>query len=257
MDNIDVDLILNEHKQWMVSAGVLGRRATFEGRNMNGANLRGADLCRADLHRAYLMEINLQKANLVMADMRVTSLWKSDLSGALMHSADISHSDLREANLTDTILKNANLKSTNLEGANLERAYLSGATLDGAVLRGANIKGATLPKYKIVPEEGEFVAWKAGCRYLIKLLIPSTAERTSCLTSRKCRVSEAKVLGIYTPKGEETEEKRCEGWRKTGFFYEVGEVAKPDKFCTDIRIDCSHGIHIFLTKEEAMYWMGV
>jgi len=104
--------------------------------------------------------------------------------------------------------------------------------------------------FQIIPQEGEFIAWKkGGNRCLIKILIPKTAKRTSNLVSRKCRASKVKVLAIWDSNGKAIEE--CCGWNVSDFVYKVGRIAKPNSYNDDIREDCTNGIHFFVTKEEA------
>jgi len=39
-----------------------------------------------------------------------------------------------------------------------------------------------------------------------------------------------------------------------GLEYRVGELVYPDSYDPDIRVECTHGIHFFLTREEAESW---
>ena len=126
---------------------------------------------------------------------------------------------------------------------------LRGANLRGANLEGANLRGAKLPHYQIIPQEGEFVAFKkvtsGSQRKTIKLLIAADAERTSSLVGRKCRASKVKVL-------------EGSGWSPTAntkIEYREGKTVEADSFDPDPRIECSHGIHFFVTKEEAEEWV--
>ena len=34
-------------------------------------------------------------------------------------------------------------------------------------------------------------------------------------------------------------------------IYRVGEIVRPDSYDPDIRVECSHGIHFFITRKEA------
>ena len=140
-------------------------------------------------------------------------------------------------------LKNANLRGANLRDANLQDADL----------RDANLQDADLPHYKIVPEEGSFIAWKKA-RYdsLVKLRIPAKAKRTSSLISRKCRAEFVQVLAIYKD-GKQIEKAHGNHDEKT--IYKKGEYVYPDKYDPDPRVECSHGIHFFLTREEAEWWV--
>ena len=155
--------------------------------------------------------------------------------------------DLRCANLDGANLDGANLDGANLDGANLVGANLEGADLVGANLEGANLKNAKLPHFQIVPEEGSFIAYKKVDTGVIKLLIPVNAKRTSSLVSRKCRASHVKVLegsGFSPTHTQNTLE------------YKEGEVVYADAFDDDIRVDCTSGIHFFMTKKEAEEWQS-
>ena len=156
--------------------------------------------------------------------------------------------DLYGANLSGANLCGANLSHANLSHANLSRANLSGANLSGADLE--NVKNL---HYEILPQEGSFIAWKAFADGRIgKIEIPAQAKRHTCITSRKCRAEYVKILKIWNAEGKPR--KTAEGWKKKDFVYRVGEIAKPDKYNDDPRIECSHGIHFFITKEEAKAW---
>jgi hypothetical protein len=149
------------------------------------------------------------------------------------------------ADLKGADLRGANLYGANLYGANLEGADLRYADLEGADLYDAKLQGAKLPHFQIVPEEGSFVAYKKVDTGVIKLLIPEDAKRTSSLVGRKCRASHVKVLegsGVScTHKNKKLE-------------YKEGEVVYADKYDDDIRVDCTSGIHFFMTRREAEEW---
>ena len=80
------------------------------------------------------------------------------------------------------------------------------------------------------------------------MLVPKTAKRVNAIGSRKCRFSSAKVLTIYDGK------KKVNlgiGQYNSGFIYQVGKTIKPDSFDPNPLIECSHGIHGFITRLEA------
>ena len=37
-------------------------------------------------------------------------------------------------------------------------------------------------------------------------------------------------------------------------MYRVGKTVESDSYDDDIRVECSHGIHFFLTRKEAEEW---
>jgi len=225
--------ILYKHAAWL-RYDVAGERANLRGANLYGANLRGANLIYADLSGANLSGANLSGADLYGANLRGANLIYADLSGA----------DLSDANPYC-----ANLRGANLSGANLSGANLSGANLYGANLSDANLYGAKLPHFQVCPEEGSFIAWKKAGGVLLKLEIPAEARRVSSLVGRKCRAEYVRVLeAIDAPEGQ-TDFKT-----QAGCVYRVGEIVRPDSFNDDIRVECTHGIHFFMTRREAEEW---
>jgi len=133
-------------------------------------------------------------------------------------------------------------KRADLRGTNLNGADLGGANLNGAYLGGAYLSGAKLPHFQICPEEGGFYAWKKVRGGVCKLYIPAAAKRTSSLVGRKCRAEYVKVISA-------PEDAR--GRHDPKMVYTVGQIVRPDYYDPDIRIECAHGIHFFMTKREA------
>ena len=171
----------------------------------------------------------------------------------------------RDANLGDAYLGGANLRDADLRDANLGDADLRGANLRGAYLRGANLRGAYLGSAKNVPfipmacpTDGEFIGWKKvhdnGITYLVKLLILEDAKRCSA-TGRKCRCSKARVMDISVLQDgkEGPKERKITNTSYDPYVtYEVGKVVEPDSFDEDRFNECSHGIHFFIDRQEAI-----
>lgn len=237
------------------------------------ADLRGASLALARLNAAFLHQANLSGAILRKADLSLADLYESNLHNANLHrsilrDADLRGADLRDADLSDADLRGANLQRADLRGADLQDADLRGADLQDARLcgadsfkadlRGADLRGATgLDRYAAAllmacPEEGSFIGWKKCEGFLVKLLIPEDAKRSSA-TTRKCRCSHAKVLGIYDILGNPTDftelDHSAYGHITT---YRVGQIVRPDDFDEYRWNECSNGIHFFITKQEAI-----
>ncbi len=181
----------------------------------------GADLSRANLIRANLSGANLSGANLSRANLSGANLSGADLSGADLSRADLSRADLSGADLS---------------GADLSRADLSGAENSELVIASCSI----------VPSEGAFVGWKKLKGDVIaRLVIPHDAKRLNSIGSRKCRASKVFVHEIFS-------DVKTHFDKHTGqTAYTEGQDVVPDSFDEDIRIECSHGIHFFLTREEA------
>ena len=160
---------------------------------------------------------------------------------AVAAGADLTGADLRSANLRGADLRGAYLSGADLTGADLTGAYLRGADLRSANLRSANLKDVRELFYQI-PQEGELIVWKAVEGGVCKLRIPPEAKRTATPIGRKCRAEWVEVL-------EAPEDGR--GLHDSRVIYRPGEVVRPDKYDPDPRVECTHGIHFFQTREEA------
>ena len=145
-------------------------------------------------------------------------------------------------------------------GANLRGANLYGANLRGANLGGANLCGADLgedrkpyAQYRTCAE-GTITGWKRlACGNVLRLEIPADAKRCNAIGSRKCRAEYAIACAVYDTKGELIEPITAplRSKHNNEFTYELGKEVRPDKYDDDIRVECSSGIHFFITFEEA------
>ena len=234
------------------------RCADLSGANLNGADLNGADLSDADLSSANLRNANLWSADLYGADLYGADLRSANLSSADLRDADLSGADLYGANLRCADLRGAylygaNLRSADLSGADLSGAHLSRAHLSGANLYGANCNECTAFFALVCPEEGDFIAWKRVDKVIIKLRIPAEAKRSSA-TSRKCRCEYAEVLALQNLDGTPYNDDKVVNDNYKETIYKVGEIVHPDSWDDDRWNECSHGIHFFITRDEAVMY---
>src|ERR1700682_828544 len=170
------------------------------------------------------------------AHRRGADLYGADLYGANLYGADLYGADLRGADLYGADLRGADLYGADLRGANLR-----GADLYGADLRGADLYGADLGNWQIVPETGTFEGYKKlNNKTITHIRIPEDAKRTSSLIGRKCRASHVICIS-----GSGLSTHNC----KTN--YNPGTTVTADSFDPDIRVECSNGIHFFITRKEA------
>ena len=200
------------------------------------------------VEEAVKKNVKLNRANLANANLAGACLAVADLTGADLTGADISWADLADAILIGAKLEDADLKGAFLEGADLNEADITGANINWANLNGAkNIPYIPLS----CPSEGAFVAWKkVEGKYLVKLQIPEDARRSSA-TTRKCRCDKALVLEITSLDGNKHyDEVTNNNYKET--VYKVGEFVYPDSFDENRWNGCSHGIHFFINKEEAI-----
>ena len=182
----------------------------------------------------------------------------ANLSGANLSDADLRGAYLRDADLRGAYLSGADLRGANLSDADLRGAYLSGAYLRGADLSDADLSGADLRGAKdtpylpfACPSDGAFVGWKKVHGKLVKLLIPEDARRCSA-TSQKCRCDKAQVLAITDCDGSNPIDKILNTSQESELLYKVGETVYPDSFDENRWNECSHGIHFFINKQDAI-----
>jgi len=129
-------------------------------------------------------------------------------------------------------------------GGNLGAAILMGANLRDADLVGAELPPLAVAMTRVLPA-GTIEGWKkCNGGVLVRLSIPADCPRSNAF-GRKCRAAYADVLevigaefGVTSTHGPRTE-------------YRVGERVTADSWDEDWIDECSHGIHFFITREEA------
>ena len=148
--------------------------------------------------------------------------------------------------------ENNTIKDTLIEAVK-RGANLGGANLGDAYLGDANLRGAKEIPYVpfACPSDGAFIGWKKVCGNLIKLEIPGDARRCSA-TSQKCRCDKAKVLSVWNMRLEEEVSEVGNHAYGQDTLYKVGEMVYPDSFDEDRWNECSHGIHFFINKQDAI-----
>ena len=199
-----------------------------------------------------------QGASLNGASLNGASLDGASLDGASLYRASLDGASLDGASLDGASLDGASLNGASLNGASLYRASLNGASLNGASLKGASLDGASLKGAKHIPfiplacpSDGVFIAWKKVDNKLVQLEIPADAERCSA-TTRKCRCDKAKVIAITSLDGKEEYSAVENKAYIPHITYKVGEMVYPDSFDDNRWNECSHGIHFFINKQDAI-----
>ena len=263
MTQEELNKVLEAHKHYLAQdcEGWENMSADLNGADLRKANLINADLSGADLSGAYLINADLSGANLSGADLLRAYLGGADLSGADLSGANLWRADLGGADLGGADLRGADISGAYLRGANLGGADLGGADLSGADLRGAYLNGAYLSgaQYNektaflalVCPEEGDFIAWKKVGEVIVKLRIPAEAKRSSA-TTRKCRCEFAEVLELQSLDGTPYNDDKVVNNDYVETIYKVGEIVRSDSWDDNRWNECSHGIHFFITRDEAV-----
>ena len=131
-----------------------------------------------------------------------------------------------------------------VEAAVKQGASLAGANLAGASLAGANLAGAEIIRQyakRTITPEGNLIGWKKlRDGTICRLLVPTDAKRVGGMIGRKCRAEFVRVLdgtgrSDHAPVTD----------------YAPGKIVKPDSYDGNPMVECSNGIHFFITREEA------
>lgn len=207
---------------------------------------------RECLSKAIVKGVDLSGANLAYLDLDSADLRRAKLRWARFGFSSLRNACLRGADLEGATFFTANLHGADLCYANLRLARMAEANLTGARLEEADLTGVNMTPYVIVPE-GKLIGWKklVGGN-VAKLEIPEKAKRVNAYGSRKCRAEYVRTIEIYDISGS-PRPKNFEGKSSHDHFtrYRAGRITRPDKYNPDPRVECSHGIHFFLTREEA------
>ena len=126
-------------------------------------------------------------------------------------------------------------------------------------------------RYCDCPQEGSFVGWKVAMvsgRYcdfcLVKLRIPADSPRLKAYYSKKCRCKYAEVTDIQLLEGASLPDDTV-AYSIFEMFnyvndpsllyrtkYKKGEVIVADYWDDYKYVECSHGIHFFMNREDAI-----
>ena len=251
-----VEFAIQEHEIWLKSNRKQGKQADFSYRHLEGINLSGRELSYAifndtHLNGARFNQTNLRRASFIGADLERATFYDAILTACDFRSANLLNASIMGSAACDVDFSHANLNGANIGSTNFSCAHFSEASL---------YKTKGVPPI-VCPTEGSFTAFKAiqvpmieelNKWIIAELIIPAHARRSSAC-SRKCRADEAEVVRFWN-----LDHTPCDvsiGISSTDpyFAYIPGNTVRPTKpFNTDRWIECSTGIHFFVTFQEAV-----
>ena len=208
--------------------------ANFHDANFHDANFIGADFCDADFCDADFRDADFRDANFIGA-----KFCDAKFIGAIFHCANF-----RDANFIG-----ANFIGADFRDANFHDANFCDANNINEVISFANIANTALCMQ--CPEEGSFIGFKKVVGGIVKLRVTESAKRSSA-TTHKCRCSEAEVLEIQNRDGTKSERTSVSSKYDCNFIYSVGTIVSVPDFNDDRWVECSRGIHFFMSRQEAV-----
>ncbi|MEG0254539.1 MAG: pentapeptide repeat-containing protein [Vagococcus sp.] len=173
----------------------------------------------------------------------------ADFSNSICKECNFSLCQLSYANFTGATLINCSFNQADVNQANFRYAILTNCDL-------SEIKNKSSAKYleMTCPETGAFLAYKQCYNFrIVQLLVPADAKRSSA-TNNTCRCNKAKVLSIKSIDFKEVYQEAV-SLVDEHFIYRVGEIIEPDSYNEDRWIDSTHGIHFYMTRDEAIHYL--
>jgi len=226
-------------------ADIISRRTPGEQLDLQETLLENMDLSGWDLHN-----INLNKS-----DIRNVNLDKANMAYLKADNAFFGGSTFRGTNLAGAYLHSADLRGCDLTGADIRGADLFASALERADLTDIKTDGETKYYHLYCPEKGPFIGWKVCFgRRIVQLLVPEDARRISG-TTNEVKCDKAKVLTIKSVDYRESYNE-AHSYVDEDFVYRTGEMVYADNFNPDRFLDSAGGIHIWLTREEAIAYLG-
>lgn len=173
----------------------------------------------------------------------------TNFAGASFDKCNFKNACCRSAIFRNTAFYDADLTNVNMYEADFTNADFVRCKLD-------NIRydECTCGIALACPEKGSFTAFKKAKLYndnncIVELQVPADALRSSA-TTRKCRVSKAKVVAVYTMDGKSIKQ-NAYSTQTRSFVYKIGKIVEVKNFDKNRWNECSTGIHCFITKREA------
>jgi pentapeptide repeat family protein len=207
--------------------------------SMRTKKLEGMDFSRVDFSNSDFKDVNFRSCKFDNAKLQHTKFENCDLSGSSFAYANLFSADLRTCDLS----------GSNFDGADFFAALLWEAKLDNLL-----VTDRTKFFRNYCPKAGYIFGYKKCFNErMVQLLIPKDAKRCSS-TTNACRCDKARVVAI-TDVNKKESYKEAMSFVDPNFIYRLGEMVYADSYNEDRWHDSSHGIHFWMTFEEALGYM--
>lgn len=178
-------------------------------------------------------------------------------NGTTFAGASFDKCNFEDANCYGAIFRDTAFWNTNLTNVRMYEADFTNADFTNCKLDNIKYDECTCGIALACPEKGAFTAFKKAELYngdycIVELQVPADALRSSA-TTRKCRVSKAKVVAVYKMDGKSIKQNAYSLHTKS-FVYKIGKMVEVKNFDKNRWNECAPGIHCFITKREAEHY---
>ena len=242
-----------------------GKRASFRNVEFSGAfcdmNFSKVEFENVTARYASFYDCKFNKChfdetcNFVNADFNDCDLTEIETNnGTNFAGASFDSCNFESANCYGAIFRDASFWKTDLFDVNMNEADFTNADFTECKLDNIKYDECTCGIALACPEKGAFTAFKKAELYngehcIVELYVPADALRSSA-TTRKCRVSKAKVVAVYRMDGTSIK-KNAYSSHTNSFVYKIGKTVEVKNFDKCRWNECAPGIHCFITKREA------
>ncbi|WAW15037.1 pentapeptide repeat-containing protein [Peptostreptococcus equinus] len=245
----DTDRVLNENHNKDINRNPDSELDKISKEKINIKNL--VDLRNIKIDSIDISDLDFSYVDLSWSEIRNTSCKNTDFShskleNTLCRNVDFYRANLEGSSLSACDFRTCSLKEANCIGSDFKNSILLDTNLEG-IIYDKSTKNFSLR----CPEEGYFIGYKKCFNdLLVTLLIPTDAKRSSG-TNSACRCDKAKVIAISKLDGSGFYREAVSLVDET-FIYRLGQFSYADSFDDNRWLDSSHGIHFWMTKEEAI-----
>lgn len=280
MSQEELDDIIAKHEKWLRKEPD-GEQARLSGFMFDGLDIRYCDMSNSIIKNCYFKRCDitcswLQGSDLIESVFKFCSLSQLTLSkcsmcGIVAVFSDFDHCIFDASDMTSGVFAKCSLSSGSFLRSNLSFTKFLECHINLCVFVDSDMSSSKFQLCNIInisvnnvenfphipmtcPETGSFMAWKRAGVYIVKLLIPEDARRSSA-TGRKCRCDKAFVVAIEDIDGTPSIMQKVTSDYDENFIYRVGETVTEPKFCDNRFRECASGIHFFMTRQEAVEYV--
>ena len=242
----------------------------FQNVIFSGTIFYGVYFCNCDFKECEFQNVNFEKTSFTRVRFYRNAFKNVKMFQTTFYYCDLPFSFFFESTFFDVYFNFSSIVNALFEKVNIENFFTNCCDFELTTFINSEISKYTFfntnmvkcrarttqiifPSY--VPSHGSFIAWKKaliedGSEVIVKLRVPEDAIRYS--TRHKCRANKVEVLGYETLDGEKLPETtKVHSNYNFNFYYKIG-VIEAENFDLDPRVECSSGIHFFLSRQDAV-----
>lgn len=262
----EINALVKKHEMWL-KRETGGSKLCLRNCDLNSLHFEDAKLKNAVFENCDLTYVRFEDCDLTNVDFSDANLKDASFCNCNMTEAEVACTNCEDAlfdhcNLTETSFYSAKCYAATWSKCDFIRTNLNETDCRQADFNNCNFEDLTTDEdttgyYLNCPEKGEFTAFKKAELYggmervIVELTVPASALRSSA-SSRKCRVSKAKVVSITSLDGKKRYKCNAYSMHSSSFVYKIGATVEVKNFDKNRWNECAPGIHCFITRQEAV-----